>query len=50
MEVKKTYDDTIRSLENTCRSRLQEHLFEGRKQSETAKKVNANGGKPLDFF
>ena len=34
MEVKKTYDDTILSLENTCKSRLQEFLFEGKKQSD----------------
>ena len=34
MEVKKTYDDTILSLENHCNSRLKEFLREGKKQSD----------------
>lgn len=50
MQVKSTYDDTIRSLENTCRSRLLEHLFDSKKKGDVEKAIRANGNKPLDFF
>lgn len=50
MEVKKTFDDTIKSLETTCKNRMMEHLFENSKRKNTERAVKANAGRPLDFF
>ena len=50
MELKRVYDDSLKSLENTCRSRLLDILFEQKKQKDVEKAVKANGGKPLNYF
>lgn len=50
MDVKKQYDDTIKSLDNTCRAKLKDLHFELKKENDIENKVKNNAGKPLNYF
>lgn len=50
MDVQKQYDDTISSLNDTCRTRLEGLNFDLNKEKKMESAVKANGGKPIGYF
>lgn len=50
MDVQKQYDDTISSLNDTCRTRLAGLKFDLDKEKKMESAVKANAGKPKGYF